>query len=253
MKKRLLILGGTGDAAELAARVSQIAEIEVVSSLAGRTQQPFTPKTGTVRIGGFGGAAGLAAFLLDRPIDLLIDATHPFAAQISANAAVAAAECNVPYLMLVRPAWEMVEDDRWIEVTSHSEAAKALLGQSQRVFLTIGRQELAAFAGLDAIWFLMRAIDPPALNTPVPNGKLLLARGPFTLEDERELLLEYQIDTIVSKNSGGGATYAKIAAARELGISVVMVQRPQIPDVEQVDNVERAIAWLIKQLLVMSY
>ncbi|MEG4996398.1 cobalt-precorrin-6A reductase [Microcoleus sp. B4-D4] len=252
MKKRLLILGGTGDAAKLAAKASQIADIEVVSSLAGRTQQPFTPKTGTVRIGGFGGAAGLAAFLDCSPIDLLIDATHPFAAQISANAAIAAAECNVPHLMLVRPAWEMVEGDRWIEVASHSEAAKALLGQSQRVFLTIGRQELAEFAGLDAIWFLMRAIDPPAPNTPVPNGKLLLARGPFTLEDERELLLEYQIDTIVSKNSGGGATYAKIVAARELGISVVMVQRPQIPDVEQVDNVERAIAWLIKQLLVIK-
>jgi precorrin-6A/cobalt-precorrin-6A reductase len=252
VKKRLLILGGTGDAASLAARASQIAEIEVVSSLAGRTQQPFTPKTGTVRIGGFGGAAGLAAFLLDRPIDLLIDATHPFAAKISANAAVAAAECNVPYLMLVRPAWERVEGDRWIEVASHSEAAIALLGKSQRVFLTIGRQELAAFAGLDAIWFLMRAIDPPALNTPVPKGKLLLARGPFSLEDERQLLLEYQIDTIVSKNSGGGATYAKIAAARELGIPVVMVQRPQIPDVEQVADVEGAIAWLIKQLLVTS-
>ncbi|MEG5063382.1 cobalt-precorrin-6A reductase [Microcoleus sp. B3-A4] len=248
MKKRLLILGGTGDAAELAVRASQIAEIEVISSLAGRTQQPFTPKTGTVRIGGFGGAAGLAQFLLDRPIDLLIDATHPFAAQISANAAIAAAECNVPYLMLVRPAWQAVEGDRWIEVASHSEAAKALLGQSQRVFLTIGRQELAAFAGLDAIWFLMRAIDPPALNTPVPNGKLLLARGPFSLEDERQLLLGYQIDTIVSKNSGGSATYAKIVAARELGIPVVMVQRPQIPDVEQVAEVEGAIAWLREQL-----
>ena len=250
MKKRLLILGGTGDAAELAARASQIAEIEVVSSLAGRTQQPFTPKTGTVRIGGFGGAAGLAAFLVDRPIDLLIDATHPFAAQISANAAVAAAECNVPYLMLVRPAWERVEGDRWIDVASHSEAARALLGRSRRVFLTIGRQELAAFAGLDAIWFLMRAIDPPALNTPIPNGKLLLARGPFSLEEERQLLLEYQIDTIVSKNSGGGATYAKIVAARELGIPVVMVQRPPIADVEQVADVEGAIAWLVKQLLV---
>lgn len=248
MKKRLLILGGTGDAAELAVRTSQIAEIEVISSLAGRTQQPFTPKMGTVRIGGFGGAAGLATFLLDRPIDLLIDATHPFAAQISANAAVAAAECNVPYLMLVRPAWERVEGDCWIEVGSHSEAAKALLGQSQRVFLTIGRQELAAFAGLDAIWFLMRAIDPPALNTPVPNGKLLLDRGPFSLENERKLLREYQIDTIVSKNSGGDATYAKIMAARELGIAVVMVQRQPIPAVEQVADVAGAIAWLIKQL-----
>ena len=248
MKKRLLILGGTGDAAFLAARASQIAEIEVISSLAGRTKQPFIPKTGTVRIGGFGGAAGLAHFLLDRPIDLLIDATHPFADRISANAAVAAAECNVPYLMLVRPAWEMVEGDRWMKVASHSEAAKALSGQSQRVFLTIGRQELAAFAGLDAIWFLMRAIDPPALNTPVPHGKLLLARGPFSLEDERQLLLEYRIDTIVSKNSGGAATYAKIVAARELGIPVVMVQRPPIPDVDRVADVEGAICWLIEQL-----
>lgn len=247
MKKRLLILGGTGDAAELAARASQIADIEVITSLAGRTQQPST-LTGTVRVGGFGGVAGLAQFLLHRPIDLSIDATHPFAAQISANAAVAAAECNVPHLMLVRPAWEMVEGDRWIEVASHSEAAKALSGQSQRVFLTIGRQELAAFAGLDSIWFLMRAIDPPALNTPVPNGKLLLARGPFTLEDERQLLLEYHIDTIVSKNSGGAATYAKIVAARELGIPVVMVQRQPIPDVEQVADVEGAISWLIQKL-----
>ena len=255
MIKRLLILGGTGDAAELAVRASQIADIEVISSLAGRTQQPFTPKTGTVRIGGFGGAAGLAQFLLDRaangedrPIDLLIDATHPFAAQISANAAVAAVECNIPYLMLVRPAWQAVEGDRWIEVASHAEAATALSAQSQRVFLTIGRQELAAFAGLDGIWFLMRAIDPPAPNTPIPNGQLLLDRGPFSLENERKLLLEYRIDTIVSKNSGGAATYAKIIAARELGIPVVMVQRPPIPDVEQVADVEGAIAWLISQI-----
>ena len=255
MIKRLLILGGTGDAAELAVRASQIADIEVISSLAGCTQQPLTPKTGTVRIGGFGGAAGLAQFLLvsaalgeDRPIDLLIDATHPFAAQISANAAAAAAECNVPHLMLVRPAWQMVKGDRWIEVASHSEGATALSGQSQRVFLTIGRQELAAFAGLESIWFLMRAIDPPALNTPIPNGKLLLDRGPFSLENERKLLLEYHIDTIVSKNSGGAATYAKIIVARELGIPVVMVQRPPIPDVEQVADVSGAISWLISKV-----
>jgi precorrin-6A/cobalt-precorrin-6A reductase len=246
VKKRLLILGGTGDAAELAVRASQIPDIEVITSLAGRTQQPSTP-TGTVRIGGFGGAAGLAAYLHDRAIDLLIDATHPFAAQISFNAA-AATECKLPHLMLARPAWEQVEGDRWIEVESHSEAATALSKQSKRVFLTIGRQELAAFAGLDAIWFLMRAIDPPALNTPVPNGQLRLAKGPFTLENERKLLREYQIDTIVSKNSGGDATYAKIVAARELGIPVVMVQRPPIPAVEQVDHVEGAIAWLIQQL-----
>jgi len=247
MKKRLLILGGTGDAAELAVRASQIADLEVITSLAGCTKQPSTPKTGTVRIGGFGGAAGLAAYLLDRAIDLLIDATHPFAARISFNAA-AAAQCQVPHLMLVRPAWEAVEGDRWIEVENHPAAARALSGQFQRVFLTIGRQELAAFAGLDSIWCLMRAIDPPALNTPVPKGKLLLDRGPFTLENERKLLLEYQIDTIVSKNSGGDATYAKIVAARQLGIPVVMVRRPPIPDVEQVADVAGAFSWLIQQL-----
>lgn len=247
MKKRLLILGGTGDAAELAVRASQIPDIEVITSLAGRTQQPATP-TGTVRIGGFGGAAGLAAYLHDRAIDLLIDATHPFAAQISVNAAAAAAECQVRHLMLVRPAWQPVQGDRWIEVESHAAAATALSQQSKRVFLTIGRQELAAFAGLDAIWCLMRAIDPPAINTPIPNGKLLLDRGPFTLENERKLLLEYQIDTIVSKNSGGDATYAKIAAARELGIPVVMVQRQPIPDVEQVADVAGAMSWLVQQL-----
>ncbi len=248
MKKRLLILGGTGDAVEVAARASQIADIQVISSLAGRTKQPLTPKTGTVRIGGFGGAVGLAEFLRGSPIDFLIDATHPFAAQISANAAVAAAECHVPHLMLVRPAWEAVEGDRWIEVASHSEAARALSGHSRRVFLTIGRQELAEFAGLEGVWCLMRAIDPPAQNTPVPHGELLLARGPFLLTDERQLLLEYQIDTIVSKNSGGAATYPKIIAARELGIPVVMVQRTAIPNVEQVADVVGAINWLIQHL-----
>ncbi len=248
MEKRLLILGGTGDAAKLAARASQIPNLDVVSSLAGRTKQPSTPKTGTVRIGGFGGASGLAEYLTDRAIDLLIDATHPFAAQISVNAATAAAECGLPHLMLVRPAWQAVEGDRWIEVESHEAAVMVLSRQSQRVFLTIGRQELGAFASLDAIWFLMRAIDPPALNILYPQGKLLLAKGPFLLEDERELLIEYQIDTIVSKNSGGDATYAKIVAARELGIPVVMVQRPPIPAVAVVADVESAIVWLLKQL-----
>lgn len=248
MKKRLLILGGTGDAVELAARASQIADIEVISSLAGRTKQPLTPKTGKVRIGGFGGAVGLAEFLRCSPIDFLIDATHPFAAQISANAAVAAAQCRVPHLMLVRPAWEAVEGDRWIEVASHSEAARALSGHSRRVFLTIGRQELTQFAGLEGVWCLMRAIDPPAQNTLVPHGELLLARGPFSLPDERKLLLEYQIDTIVSKNSGGAATYPKIIAARELGIPVVMVQRTPIPNVEQVADIGGAIDWLIQHL-----
>ncbi|MCU0541619.1 MAG: cobalt-precorrin-6A reductase [Oscillatoriaceae cyanobacterium Prado104] len=247
MKKRLLILGGTGDAAQLAARVSQIPEIEVITSLAGRTQQP-SAVTGEVRIGGFGGADGLAAFLRDRPIDLLIDATHPFADRISLNAAVAAAKCQIPHLILVRPAWEKTEGDRWIEVDSHAAAARVLSERSWRVFLTIGRQELGAFAGLDNIWFLMRAIDPPAPETRIPNGKLLLAKGPFSLASELQLLREYNIDTVVSKNSGGDATYAKIVAARELGIPVVMVQRNPLPEAEKVAGVEGAIAWLDSHL-----
>lgn len=247
MKKRLLILGGTGDAAQLAARVSQIPEIEVVTSLAGRTQQP-SAVTGEVRIGGFGGADGLAAFLRDRPIDLLIDATHPFADRISLNAAVAATKCQIPHLILVRPAWEKTEGDRWIEVDSHAAAARVLSERSRRVFLTIGRQELGAFAGLDDLWFLMRAIDPPATETLIPNGKLLLAKGPFSLASELQLLREYNIDTVVSKNSGGDATYAKIVAAREVGIPVVMVQRNPLPEAEKVAGVEGAIAWLYSHL-----
>jgi precorrin-6A/cobalt-precorrin-6A reductase len=247
MKKRLLILGGTGEAAQLAARVSQIPEVELITSLAGRTQQP-SPVSGAVRIGGFGGADGLAEYLRSHSIDLLIDATHPFADRISLNAGVAAAKCQIPHLILVRPPWEQIEGDRWIEVDSHSAAARVLSERSRRVFLTIGRQELGAFAGLDNIWFLMRAIDPPAPDTKIPHGKLLLAKGPFSLASELQLLREYQIDTVVSKNSGGDATYAKIVAAREQGIPVVMVQRTLLPEAEKVAGVAGAIDWLRSHL-----
>lgn len=247
IKKRLLILGGTGEATKLAAKAAQIDEIEVISSLAGRTEKPSTP-SGTVRIGGFGGELGLIEYLHEQKIDLLIDATHPFAAQISWNAAAATAKCRLPHLILVRPAWQQVVGDNWIEVTKLEAAAKMLT--RQRVFLTIGRQELAVFAHLESCWFLMRMIDPPTADTLVPKGKLLLEKGPFSLEHERQLLKEYQIEVIVSKNSGGDATIAKIIAARELKIPVVMVQRPAIPEVEQVADVDGAIDWLQKQLTI---
>ncbi|MDF0555172.1 cobalt-precorrin-6A reductase [Kamptonema sp. UHCC 0994] len=246
-KKRLLILGGTSDATKLAARASFIPGVDVLTSLAGRTRQPHA-LIGNVRIGGFGGAAGLAGYLRDREINFLIDATHPYAVQISFNAAEAANECNLPHLMLVRPPWEKQEGDRWIEVESNEAAAIVLSKQAERVFLTIGRQELAAYAHLDDIWFLMRMIDPPAAEALIPNGKLLLDRGPFTLENEQKLLIAYQIDAIASKNSGGDATYAKIVAARELEIPVVMVQRKLQPAVEQVADIESAIRWLLNQL-----
>ena len=240
--KRVLILGGTGDAIALAAQATQIPDLEVITSLAGRTQHPAMP-IGLVRVGGFGGAAGLVDYLRDRQIDAIIDATHPFATQITSNAAAAAIAANIPHLMFIRPAWEKTINDRWIEVTNHEAAAAVLPALAQRIFLTIGRQELAAFAHLDQ-WFLMRMIDPPASDVPVPNGLLLLKRGPFSLDEERSLLLKHHIGAIVSKNSGGDATYAKIIAARELKIPMVMVQRSPLPAGVQVIDLAEALSWL---------
>ena len=219
----------------------------MITSLAGRTQQP-SALSGTVRVGGFGGSDGLAAYLKGQQIDLLIDATHPFAAQISWNAATAAIAARIPSLMLVRPAWKKVADDRWLEVESVEAAAQAIPTNAERIFLTIGRQQLAPFASLTEHWFLMRSIDPPEPSMALPNGELLLDRGPFTLESEIALLKQYAIEAIVSKNSGGEATYAKIVAARELELPVVMVQRPARPQGDRVVDVADAIAWIKQQL-----
>ncbi|MGF1987861.1 MAG: cobalt-precorrin-6A reductase [Nostoc sp. ZfuVER08] len=244
---RVLILGGTGDAAELAARLATIESVEIITSLAGRTREPLLP-LGDLRVGGFGGVAGLVSYLEVMQIDLLIDATHPFATQISWNAVDAATKVRVPHLMLIRPPWEKVNGDRWIEVDSVAAAATVLQNQAQRVFLTVGRQELAAFAHFKDIWFLMRMIDPPAPDALVPPGMLLCDRGPFTLQNEREILIQHNIDTIVSKNSGGDATYAKIIAARELDVKVVMVNRPPIPPGNYVTNVDDALAWVFQKI-----
>jgi precorrin-6A/cobalt-precorrin-6A reductase len=245
--KRLLILGGTGEAAKLAAQAALLSGVEVITSLAGRTHRPVTP-SGRVRIGGFGGDAGLIDYMREQHVDLLIDATHPFAAHISFNAATAAQVCGLPHLLLVRPPWEPMEGDRWIAVESIAAAVSILPSVAQRVFLTTGRQDLAAFAPLKDLWFLMRMIDPPTPDTPVPPGTLVLERGPFTLEDERELLQTYAIEAIVSKNSGGDATYAKIRAARELVLPVIMVQRPPTPAGARVASVEEALGWLAQYL-----
>ncbi|MFM5890988.1 MAG: cobalt-precorrin-6A reductase [Dolichospermum sp.] len=243
---RVLILGGIGDAIKLTAKVANIPDIEAIASLAGSTRKPNLP-VGNVRIGGFGGVAGLTTYLREMHIDLLIDATHPFADQISANAATAAQEVGIPRLMVIRPPWEKLEGDNWLEVENNLAAAAALSksNQSKRVFLTIGRQEIATFANLAEIWFLMRMIDPPAANVILPPGLIISDRGPFNLEQEQGILLKYNIDTIVSKNSGGSATYPKIIAARKLGIKVVMVKRPPIPPGEQVPDVESAVQWLL--------
>jgi precorrin-6A/cobalt-precorrin-6A reductase len=245
--KRVLVLGGIGEAAQLAAQAVALPGVEVITSMAGRVCHPLAP-AGSMRIGGFGGAAGLIDYIRQQHIELLIDATHPFAAHMSHHAATAAQACGLPHLMLVRPPWEPMTGDHWLAVESIATAVTALPGIARRVFLTIGRQELAAFAPLQDLWFLMRMIDPPGPDTPVPPGTLVLGRGPFTLEDERQLLHTYAIEAVVSKNSGGDATYAKIIAARELGLPVVMIQRPSMPAGEQVADVEHAMAWLQQHL-----
>jgi precorrin-6A/cobalt-precorrin-6A reductase len=244
---RVLILGGIGDAVELAIKIANIPGIEVITSLAGRTREPAN-LPGNVRTGGFGGVRGLTNYLREMQIDILIDATHPFANQISENAAAATQEVGIPRLMVIRPPWEKLEDDDWLEVEDNLAAATALANRAKRVFLTIGRQEIGTFAHLQDIWFLMRMIDPPNTDVIVPPGLILCDRGPFNLENEQEILLKYNIDTIVSKNSGGNATYPKIIAARKLGIKVVMVNRPPVPPGKQVADVDSACKWLFDKL-----
>ena len=242
-QKRVLILGGTGEGLKLATLASTIPGLEAINSLAGCTDKPTLTSTST-RIGGFGGVSGLTDYLQKHKINLLVDATHPFASQISENAAIASTKLNIPFLMVIRPPWEKKSGDRWLEVENNQTAARVLPELAARIFLTIGRQELVNYAHLKNIWFLMRMIDQPQPNTPLPSGKIITDRGPFSLLKERSLLQKYEIGAIVSKNSGGDATYNKIIAARELGIPVVMIQRPSLPEAEQVSDVESAVSWL---------
>jgi precorrin-6A/cobalt-precorrin-6A reductase len=246
MSKRLLVLGGTGDAAQLIQQAATIPDLAIVASLAGRTPKPNIPSVGTVRIGGFGGVAGLIQFLQDEQIDLIVDATHPFAAQISHNAAAAAIACGIPRLLVDRPGWTQVDGDNWITVADHQAAAAVLPDFGQRFFLTIGRQELATFAPLTDCWFLMRMITLP--DPPIPPGEVILQQGPFSVEQEMALIEKYAIDAIVSKNSGGHATYAKIEAARRLNRPIVMIPRPVLSPGEVVETTAAAIEWIRKML-----
>ncbi|RUZ72248.1 cobalt-precorrin-6A reductase [Mesorhizobium sp. M7A.F.Ca.US.006.01.1.1] len=235
MTHRILILGGTTEARQLAGKLA--ARASVTLSLAGRTESPIAQGV-PVRTGGFGGADGLAAYLRKKHIDLLIDATHPYAAQISANAAQAARVAGVPILALRRPGWEPVEGDRWTLVDTSGDAVQALGPAPRRVFLALGRQEVAVFEAAPQHHYLIRSVDPVEPRLAVPDAEYLLARGPFRQAEEHALLEKHRIDVVVSKNSGGEATYGKIAAARALGIEVVMVRRPTLPDVPAAETVE---------------
>lgn len=223
----------------------------MISSLAGRTTSPALP-AGGVRVGGFGGADALAAYLRAEGIEVLVDATHPFAGQISAHAVAAAAVTGVPRLLLERPRWEETPGDRWVRVESADAAATALPGLARRVLLTIGRQELSAFAHVDHLWFLYRMIEAPRVETPRPPGKLLLDRGPFSADGECALMRAHRIEALVTRNSGGEATYPKIAAARALGLPVVIIDRPRLPASDIVDSPAAALTWLLAQAARVS-
>lgn len=238
----VLILGGTAEARALAAALVADGRRRVVSSLAGRVRNPALP-AGEVRIGGFGGPEALAAWLRVHQIAAVLDATHPFAARISASAAEATPAAGVPLLVLRRPGWTAAEGDRWERVASMPGAADAVARTSGPVLLTTGRGGLEVFAPLPHR-FVIRTVDPP--DPPLPaNAVVLLDRGPYTVEGERTLMTEHRVRTLVTKDSGGEMTVAKLAAARELDVAVIMVERPPVtPGVPVVPDVAAALRWV---------
>lgn len=236
---RILLLGGTSEARALAARLYP--EVEVISSLAGRVPDPALP-VGEVRIGGFGGVDGLRTWLSDADVDAVVDATHPYAATITANAAAACNQLGVPHLVLARPGWDPVDAT---VVESDVAAAKMVAAESySRVFLTTGRSGAAAFVDVDA-WFLIRAVTAPDADTLPRRHQVVLSRGPYHYADELALMREHRIDAVVTKNSGGDMTRPKLDAAAALGIPVVMVERPPLPaGVATVNTIDAAADWV---------
>lgn len=243
MSPHVLVLGGTTEARELAAELADRPGTRVTTSLAGRVRRPGEV-AGEVRVGGFGGAEGLADWLREQGVDAVVDATHPFARTITANAARAAAATGLPLVVLRRPGWRPGPGDRWHPVPSLEAAADLLPRLGQRVLLTTGRLGLGAFAHLTDLCFFARSVEPPEPPLP-PQTHVLLARGPFTVADETALLRGHRVDVLVTKDSGGAATSAKLTAARDLALPVVVVRRPPLPDgVTAVPDVSTALHWL---------
>jgi precorrin-6A/cobalt-precorrin-6A reductase len=243
MTHRILVLGGTSEARQLASRLAAAPHLDITLSLAGRTTLPASQPV-PVRRGGFGGPAGLTDYIREHRIELLVDATHPFAARISASAAIAAAAAGVPIVALRRPPWTPEPGDEWIPVGSPAEAAVALGDIPRRVFLALGRQDVGAFETSPHHEYLIRSIDPVEPPLAVPRATYLLARGPFLEAEERDLLVRHRIDAIVCKNSGGPAAHGKVVAARRLGMPVLMIARPPLPDVPAAESVEGLLAMI---------
>jgi precorrin-6A/cobalt-precorrin-6A reductase len=236
---RILLLGGTSEARALAARLYP--DVDVINSLAGRVPDPALP-VGEVRIGGFGGVDGMRRWLSEARVDAVVDATHPYAATITAHAATVCGELGLPHLVLARPAWDPGDA---IVVGSDADAAKAVAANRySRVFLTTGRSGTAAFVDIDA-WFLIRAVTAPDADSLPRRHQLVLSRGPYHYNDELALLRDYHIDALVTKNSGGAMTRPKLDAAAALSIPVVMVDRPPLPpNVATVGTVDDAVDWV---------
>ncbi|MDA1091197.1 MAG: cobalt-precorrin-6A reductase [Proteobacteria bacterium] len=243
--KHLLILGGTTEARELARRVSLMMgkRVRVTTSLAGR--RATTPAlAGDVRIGGFGGIEGMTMYIRDNAVDVVVDATHPFAAQISDHANVACTGARVPRLQILRPGWRLPPGATCLEVDGLNGAARILPRVARRIFLTTGLGGLEAFSGLDDLWFLVRLIDAPKAPPPLAEYQLITGAPPYTLEEESRLLTEHDIDTLVTKDSGGAGTEAKIVAASDAGITIILVRRPPPEPGPVVATVDAAFAWV---------
>lgn len=240
---RLLILGGTTEASGLARALAGRADISPTLSLAGRVANP-KPAPIPTRVGGFGGVEGLSAYIRDNEIAAVLDATHPFAEQISTNAAAACTATHTPLVVFTRPPWTREPGDRWIEIDDLSLAPDALGEAPRRVFLTMGRLQLRHFTRAPQHDYLVRAIDRPDEIDTLPRAKLIRARGPFGLNDEERLLRQERIEFLVTKNSGGESTYAKIEAARTLGITVVIARRPASGGVDTLTSLVAALGWI---------
>jgi precorrin-6A/cobalt-precorrin-6A reductase len=239
---RVLLLGGTTEAGRMARALAD-AGVDAVYSYAGRTEAPVAQPL-PVRVGGFGGIGGLVAYLRAEGISHVIDATHPFAAQMSRNAVEASAVAGVPLVALEREAWVAGVGDRWTYVRDLASAVVALGEPSRRVFLAIGRQTLDAFAVAPNHHYLLRLVDPPVEPLPLLHSEVVIARGPFIVEGDRALLLEHNSDVIVAKNAGGAGAEAKLIAARELGLPVILIDRPWVPERRVVRTVGEVMGWL---------
>jgi precorrin-6A/cobalt-precorrin-6A reductase len=239
---RALILGGTSDANQLATAIAA-ARIDAVYSYAGRTQSPVRQSL-PMRTGGFGGGTGLTEFIVREGITHVIDATHPFAAEMSRHAVEACAVAKIPLIALERAPWARVAGDRWIEVGHIDAAVDALPEASARVFLAIGRQHLAPFAAKPQHAYTLRFVDPPDGALPLPDTDVIVSRGPFTVAGDIELMRSRNIAWLVARNSGGAGAHAKIDAARELDLPVVMIARPELPERARVESIEEVLTWL---------